>query len=110
MGNGRWERVCSCKTDYAYSENDEIDPNGPAAEPAWSGHQHAPSCEARYVAAVVKVERREAGTGWRSICTVCTTQCVYYWDPNRTDEKGRPVRAEANVRYQYPTRHQMVAG
>ena len=109
MGNGRWERVCSCNTDYTYSESDEVDPNSPAAEPSWSAHEHALSCEATGIAAVVKIERREGGAGWRSTCAVCTTHCIYFWDPDRTDQRGRPISREANVRYRYETRHQLVA-
>jgi hypothetical protein len=86
---------------------DEVDPSSSAAEPSWRAHGHALTCEAAEVASVVKVEKRGRDAGWKSTCLVCGTMWVYFWDPERTDTKGRRVRAEGSVLYQYKLRHQM---
>ena len=75
-------------------------PESAAAMPSWRAHQHAPGCEAAEVEAVVKIERRVDG-GWRSTCSVCTSQWVYYWRPDLTDERGSAIRREGNCLYQY---------
>lgn len=106
MGNGRWERVCSCLTQYAHDAATGLDPNSAAAEPSWRSHVHSPSCEAQEVAQVVRVAKYEDG-GWRSECVVCGTSLIYWWDPDHRDRNDRPVRREANVLYAYETRHQL---
>ena len=58
--------------------------------------------------------RRSSGSrdgstaGWRSTCSVCTSQWVYFWRPDLVDKHGRPVRREANVLYTYELAHQPV--
>jgi hypothetical protein len=103
---GRWQRVCSCRTEFAYPGDGALDPNSAAAEPAWSAHEHAPSCEATTVAQVVRVAKYEDG-GWRSECVVCGTICLFWWDPDHRDRNDRPVRREGNILYAYETRHQL---
>jgi hypothetical protein len=107
LGGGQWERVCNCRREVWSAPDERLDPNSAAAQPSWKAHQHAPSCEAAEVEAVVKIERRVDG-GWRSTCTVCTSQWVYFWRPDLVDKHGRPVRREANVLYTYELAHQPV--
>jgi hypothetical protein len=103
-GEGRWERVCGCHSEFRYVDDGTVDPNSAAAEPAWTAHLHAPSCEARDVAQVVKIGRYVDG-GWRSECVVCGTILIYWWSPDQTDRDGRPVRREGSVLYAYETKH-----
>jgi hypothetical protein len=105
-GEGRWERVCGCHTEFRYVDDGTIDPNSAAAEPAWTAHKHSPGCEASSIALVVKVERRPDG-GWRSTCLACQTLWVYYFDAGRVDANGRPVIQEGPCLYQYPTKHML---
>jgi hypothetical protein len=108
--SGQWERVCRCHREAVTVLDDTaLDPNSAAAEPAWTAHQHALTCEASDIASVVRVEKREAGTGWRTTCLACGSMCFYYWDPDRLDSSGRPIRREGDVRYQYELKHQTVA-
>ena len=62
-GNGRWLRVCSCKTDYAYPGDGTLDPNSAAVEPSWRAHSHMPSCEGERIEQVVRVARRTSTAG-----------------------------------------------
>jgi hypothetical protein len=102
VGPSEWERTCSCGRELWRVADEQLDPNSNAAMPSWRAHIHAPGCEAAEVEAVLRIERRDGSSGWRSTCTVCTTQLVYFWDADRTDRRGRPIRREANVLYQYP--------
>jgi hypothetical protein len=106
---GQWERVCRCHREAVTVLDEVLDPNSAAAEPAWTAHEHAVGCEASGVASVVRVEKREAGTGWRSTCLACGTLCVYFYDAERVDATGRPISREGDVRYQYELKHQTVA-
>jgi hypothetical protein len=108
IGPARWERTC-CFTEIRYVVSGGIDPNSALAEPSWKAHRHSPDCAAAEVQAVVRVERREGGTGWRSTCSVCTTQWVYFWDADKTDRQGRPIRREANCWYQYELAQALVS-
>ena len=105
---GRWQRVCSCHTEYAHLDDGKLDPNASAAEPAWTAHYHSPSCSAQGIAQVVKVGRYVDG-GWRSECLVCGTIQLYWWAPDMTDRDGRPVRREGSVWYAYETKHVLTA-
>ena len=96
LGFGQYERVCGCKRELWTAPDTRLDPNSELARPSWRAHQHAPNCEAAEVDVVVRVERRVDG-GWRSTCTVCTSMWLYFWDADRTDRQGRPIRREANV-------------
>jgi hypothetical protein len=40
-GNGRWQRVCNCHTEFAYNAATGLDPNSAAAEPSWRSHVHS---------------------------------------------------------------------
>jgi hypothetical protein len=102
LGGGQWERVCNCRREVWSAPDERLDPNSNAAMPSWRAHLHAPGCEAAEVEAVVRIERREGSSGWRSTCSVCTSQWVYFWDADRTDRQDRPIGREANVLYQYP--------
>jgi hypothetical protein len=103
-GNGRWQRVCTCHTEYAHLDDGKLDPNASATEPAWRAHMHTPSCQGRQIAQVVKVGRYVDG-GWRSECLVCGTIQLYWWAPDMTDRDGRPVRRDGSVWYAYETKH-----
>jgi hypothetical protein len=99
---GAWERACRCHRQVVSAfDNTSIDPAGSAAEPAWRAAEHNTGCEATEVEQVVRIEKREAGSGWRATCLACTWVTIFYWDPDRTDKKGRPIDREANVRYRY---------
>ena len=100
IGPARWERTC-CSTETRYVVSGGIDPNSAAAEPSWKAHRHSPDCTAADIAAVVKVERREAGTGWRTSCSVCGTMSIFYSQPNLVDQQGRPIRHEGGCAYVY---------
>jgi hypothetical protein len=108
LGGSEWERTCSCRREVWRAADDRLDPNSLRAMPSWRAHRHSPSCEAAEVEAVIKIERRDGSSGWRSTCSVCTSQWVYYWRPDMVDEHGRPVRREANVFYTYELAHQPV--
>lgn len=71
-------------------------PLGIARREVLTEQQHARAWEA-----VVRIERRDGSSGWRSTCMVCTTQLVYYWSPDLIDERGSAVRREGNCLYQY---------
>jgi hypothetical protein len=100
LGAGQWERTCNCRREVWSAPDERLDPNSAAAQPSWKAHQHAPGCEAADIEAVVRIERR-VDAGWRSQCTVCTSMWLYFWDADRADRQGRPIRREANVLYQY---------
>jgi hypothetical protein len=102
LGGSEWERVCNCQREVWRAPDGRLDPNSLGAMPSWRAHIHAPGCEAAEVEAVVRIERRDGSGGWRSTCTVCTSMWLYFWDAERTDGQGRPIRREANVLYQYP--------
>jgi hypothetical protein len=74
---------------------------------AGSGAQHG--CEATEVEQVVRIERREGGSGWRAVCLACTWVTIFFWDPDRTDKAGHPIAREANVLYRYELKHQPVS-
>ena len=101
LGGSEWERTCSCRREVWRAPDGRLDPNSAAAQPSWKAHQHAPGCEAAKVEVVVKIERREGSSGWRSTCSVCTSQWIYYWRPDLTDERGRAIRREGNCWYTY---------
>jgi hypothetical protein len=100
LGGAEWERVCSCRREVWHAPDGRLDPNSLGAIPSWRAHIHAPGCEAAEVEAVVKIERRVDG-GWRPTCSVCTSQWVYYWRPDLTDERGRAIRRDGNCWYTY---------
>lgn len=103
--DGRWMRVCSCRTEYSAGRSVELHPNSDAAEPARSEHRHSPDCSALDLPAVVSVRRDELDGGWRSDCPLCQTVCRYWWDPAyyQPDADGEPRRViqAGNVRYVY---------
>ncbi|HET6921230.1 MAG TPA: hypothetical protein VFI46_17465 [Jiangellaceae bacterium] len=101
VGAGRWERTCGCHAEVHYTRDTRLDPNSTAAEPSWRAHEHDPSCDASNIAAVVRIERRSPDGGWRSTCHVCTTTCIYWWDPQYTDHNGRRITREGSIFYQY---------
>jgi len=101
----RWQRVCSCGEEYREMSTGEVEPNGWAAEPAKSAHEHAPECEGSEIASMVKVEFSSPDRAWRSHCMLCTTTALYWYQPDRTEMDAygdpRPVRRAGNVRYAY---------
>jgi hypothetical protein len=98
---GQWERTCTCRREVWTAPDERLDPNSNAAMPSRRAHRRTPSCEAAGIEMVVRIERRDGSSGWRSTCSVCTSQWVYYWRPDLTDERGRAIRREGNCLYQY---------
>ena len=76
-GAGRWERVCSCGSEYKAMDTGELEPAGQAAEPAKTAHEHFPECEGAQVASMVQVEFSSADGCWRSHCLLCTSTFQY---------------------------------
>ena len=109
IGERQWERACRCHTERVTVLDEAIDPASSAAEPSWRAAEHGPGCEATEIEQVVKVEKRENGTGWRTTCLACAQVTIFYLDLQRTDKKGRPIDREANVRYKYELKHQPVS-
>jgi hypothetical protein len=87
--------VLSCYTSASPTRLALQQPLGIARREVLTEQQHACAWEA-----VVRIERRDGSSGWRSTCTVCTTQLVYYWSPDQIDERGSAVRREGNCLYQ----------
>jgi hypothetical protein len=105
--DGRWERVCSCGSEYRAKESTgEIEPTSPAAEPSRRAHLHAPGCQGSEIDQVVTVEFSQLDRAWRSHCTLCTSSFLYWYEPGRTemDLNGdlRPVYRAGIVLYDYP--------
>jgi hypothetical protein len=109
IGERQWERACRCHTERVTVLDEAVDPASSAAEPSWRAALHRPDCDGSQFEQLVRIEKREGGTGWRATCLVCTQQTVFYWDPVRVDRKGRPVIREANCLYRYELKHQPVS-
>jgi hypothetical protein len=103
--DGRWERVCSCGSEYRVKESGELTPTSRAAEPAKSAHEHFPGCAGAEVDAMVVVEFDEADRGWRSFCQLCTSSQWYWYQPDLVEETPDgdlvPVRRRGNVLFDY---------
>jgi hypothetical protein len=108
-GTDRWERVCSCSTQYAYGRSDELGPDDRAAEPSWRAHEHDLDCSGRDLAAIVEV-RPDPDGGWRSRCGLCNSISRYWWQPQYFDRDGdgEPVRMTrmGMIQLQYELAHQ----
>jgi hypothetical protein len=104
--DGRWQRVCSCGTEYKEMSSGQVEPASAAAEPSKRAHLHAPRCQGSGLDAVVIVEFSHPDRAWRSHCTVCTSSYLYWYEPDRTemDLNGdlRRVRRAGCVLYDYP--------
>jgi hypothetical protein len=103
---GQWERACRCHREAITVLDEAIDPASSAAEPSWRAAEHGAACEATEVEQVVKIEKREGGSGWRAVCLACTWVTIFFWAPDRTDKFGRPISREANVMYRYELKRQ----
>jgi hypothetical protein len=111
-GDGRWQRTCSCGDEFKAMYSGELEPAGPAAEPAKTAHQHFPDCEGAQVASMVTVEFSSADRCWRSHCLLCTSTYLYWYQPDRheTNHYGEPVpvRRAGNLLYDYPLASEQV--
>jgi hypothetical protein len=113
--DGRWERVCSCGTEYRVKESEgELTPTSRAAEPAKSAHEHHPGCAGTEVDAMVVVEFDEDARGWRSYCQLCTSSQWYHWAPDLVEETAAgdlvPVRRRGSVFFSYELAREQVPG
>ena len=110
--DGRWQRVCSCGTEYREMYTGDIAPNGPAAEPAKRAHEHVGECEGSEFDQMVTVEFSQLDRCWRSHCLICTSSYLYWYQPDRTemDLNGdiRPVYRAGNVLYSYELAREQV--
>jgi len=110
---GRWERVCSCGSEYKAMDTGELEPAGQAAEPAKSAHEHFPECEGRELASMVRIEFSQPDRCWRSYCMACTSTILYWYQPDRheTNFYGEPVpvKRSGNLLFDYELAAQQVA-
>src|SRR5512132_4185069 len=110
--DGRWQRLCSCGSEFREIDTGIIAPNGPAAEPAKTAHEHAPECEGSKIASMVQVEFSQPDRAWRSHCRLCETSLLFWFQPDRhelgLDGELHPVRRAGNVRYAYELAREQV--
>ena len=103
--DGRWQRVCSCGTEYREKSTGKIEPASPAAEPSKRAHLHVGECEGSELDQLVTVEFSELDRCSRSHCLICTSSYLYWYQPDRTemDLNGdlRPVYRAGIVLYDY---------
>jgi hypothetical protein len=79
-GEHRWQRTCSCGSEYRQIPSGRIESASAAAEPAKSAHEHAPEREG-----LTTVEFSQPDRCWRSHCMLCTITGLYWYQPDRLE-------------------------